>query len=85
MNKEVNNKSRNSNKIEQFIIERCIRNIRLAYIEGFPEYGKVQNIEYEYLKIFEYPPLFGYDNIFISINSLCCFICFIKAKETSFL
>lgn len=33
-----------------------------------PKYGEAQNIEYEYVKIFEFPPPFGYDNIFISID-----------------
>ena len=33
-----------------------------------PKYGEIQNIEYEYVKVFEFPPPFGYDNIFISIE-----------------
>jgi len=33
-----------------------------------PKYDEIKNIEYEYVKVFEDPPPFGYDHIFISIE-----------------
>ncbi|WP_435314114.1 hypothetical protein [Cellulophaga fucicola] len=34
-----------------------------------PKKGETVNIEYEYVAIFNSPPLYGYNNIFISINN----------------
>ena len=164
MQEKISKKTRSPNTIEQFIIERCVKNTRIAYIEMFilflacdvvlwyltflafgesfisgffglifalvvglfllsiwkvikeasiksykirsdqgewnivfegktaktmhpvskvngskitmvipemvtiPKYGETQNIEFEYVEIFKSPPLFGYNNIFISID-----------------